>query len=549
AFALITELGLYIPQEIDRDARAKLTIIKTETDPCKSLSDSKISFKRRKRLYQCQCGVDNTEGRQGGKTREVGWANVGCRVWIRLTSTHDESDKDNPILLSIDEILGDFSHSASCLKTESMDRNPRIPLQPELRDFALSLIRKRLPLPQLRQQCRDWARTRWGVDAGDNSYRRVLTSHDSSSLYRTFAAESGISQQTAPENNLDLWFRSENPCPPDPRLTASCLSYIPCIPGESDRFSLVISTPEQQQLAWKYGHKKLVLMDLTFGFCNGRALLIILMVLDDRGKGLPVAEILFTAKKSAKAVHADYDKLILDKLLGLWKDGMGTNAAGESFEFVVGLTDNDARERFTLDKRFSAILILLCLFHVWQAWRNALNKYLRPIPQGDTRQTTRQRLGRFLMRLLKEITIYEDAIAEYNAEIAHFEQLAKRRDAASKTQSKAALAFLGYLKTYLKTRAFWFSPQDHNSREEAARRLGVPVSEVPRTTNHLESFNGRIKSSYFSPFIHSGRLPRIDYWVLILITLVLPTFFDAWAEKRDLSDYYSHMRKAAHPPT
>ncbi|KAJ7780378.1 hypothetical protein B0H14DRAFT_3507608 [Mycena olivaceomarginata] len=119
----------------------------------------------------------------------------------------------------------------------------------------------------------------------------------------------------------------------------------------------------------------------------------------------------------------------------------------------------------------------------------------------------------------------------------------KQRDDLSKKQASSALAFLGYLQSYLKTRDFWRS-WSLAGQEEAARLLGVPISRVPRTTNHLESFNGRIKDRYFSPYIHSGRLPRVDYWVLLLITEVLPKFFDEWAEKRDLKDYYSDMRKA-----
>ncbi|KAJ6471152.1 hypothetical protein C8R47DRAFT_1297986, partial [Mycena vitilis] len=546
AFALISDLGLHIPKEIDRDARSKLTIVKTESDKSKSATNPEITFRRRRRLFQCQCGTDHTAGRQGGKDREIAWPNVGCSVWIRLVSTHDERDEKNPILLTIDEIAGNFSHSAACLATETMDRNPRIPLHPELRKHALSLLEMRLPLPQMRHQCRTWAHKRWGTLAGNSSFRYVLTSYESSSLYRTIAAKSGIPQRTAPENNLDLWFRSVNPIPPDPRLTASCLSYTPCVPGVSERFCLVLSTPEQQLLAWKFGHQKLMLMDLTFGFCNGRALLAILMVIDDQGKGLPVAQILFTAKKEAKAVHADYNKEILDELIGAYKTGMGTNVAGEEFHVEVGITDNDPRERYALDNRFHLILLLLCIFHVWQAWRNALNKYLRPIPQGDDRQSVRRRLGRFLMRLLKEINVFEEAIAAYNEEVAHFTQLGRQRNPLAKSQSKSALAFLAYLQSYLKHRDFWRS-WSLAGAEEAARRLGVPVSQIPRTTNHLESFNGRIKGTYFAPHIHSGKLPRIDLWILLLITAVLPTFFDDWAEKRETKVYFSQMRQAAPP--
>jgi hypothetical protein len=57
--------------------------------------------------------------------------------------------------------------------------------------------------------------------------------------------------------------------------------------------------------------------------------------------------------------------------------------------------------------------------------------------------------------VFKVITVYEEAIHEYNDEITHFEQLAKQRDQLSKSQAKAALAFLAYLQAYLKVRDFW----------------------------------------------------------------------------------------------
>jgi hypothetical protein len=351
---------------------------------------------------------------------------------------------------------------------------------------------------------------------GDSSHRYILADHESTSLYRTVARESGIPQRTAAQDNLHLWFNSDKPCPPDPRLSASCISYCPYIPGVTERLSIILTTPEQKLLAWKFGHKKQILMDLTFGVCSGRALLAILMALDDENKGLPVAFMMFTAKKQTKAVHADYDKALLEEQLKLWKEGMGKNDAGELFEVTVGSTDNDPRERHGLRANWSNILLLLCLFHVWQAWRNALNKYLRVIPKGPERQSTRQHIAKFLMRLLKEITDYDEAISEYNQKVLHFKTLAKARSPIAKDQSKGALAFLTYLQRYLNVRDFWKS-WSLAGAEEAARQMGVPLSSIARTTNPLESFNGRLKGVYFAPYMHSGRLPRIDHWILTMI--------------------------------
>ncbi|KAJ7153245.1 hypothetical protein C8R46DRAFT_830330, partial [Mycena filopes] len=523
AFQAFTDFSLHLPNEINRDARSKLVIVTSLRDSVNSVDKSR-KLTRYRAIYQCQCGADHTSGRLASKKREMAWENVECGCWFRITTTHYEPSKDisTHVLLTIDEILGDFTHSAVCLETDVMDRNPRIPLHPLVREHALSLLRKNIPLAQLRQQCREFSHARWGVQVGDASHRYVLTDYESTSLYRTIARESGIPQRSTAQDNLHLWFNKDKPQPPDPRLSAACVAYSPYIPGETERFSIILMTPEQKLLAWKFGHRRQVLMDLTFGVCNGRALLAIMMGLDDENKGLPLAFMLFTAKKDTKAVHADYNKVLLEGQLRLWKEEMGMNDAGELFEPLVASTDNDPRERHGLRENWASIILLLCLFHIWQAWRNGLNRYLRVIPKGPQRQQTRSHLARFLMRLLKEITDYDVAVAEYNAQVLHFKTLAKAR--GGKEQSKGGLAFLTYLQAYLKSREFWKS-WSLAGVEEAAARMGVPVSEISRTTSPLESFNGRLKGAYFAPYMHSGRLPRIDYWILKMITTVLPEFF------------------------
>jgi hypothetical protein len=62
------------------------------------------------------------------------------------------------------------------------------------------------------------------------------------------------------------------------------------------------------------------------------------------------------------------------------------------------------------------------------------------------------------MRLLKEITNYEEAINAYNIELQYFKVLSTGRiDALSKKASKGGLVFLAYLKTYLNIQGFWLS--------------------------------------------------------------------------------------------
>ncbi|KAJ7183914.1 hypothetical protein C8R46DRAFT_1210048 [Mycena filopes] len=356
-------------------------------------------------------------------------------------------------LLTIDEIIGDFTHSAECQMLDEMDKNPPIPLHPELRAEALSLLRLRVPLAQLKQLGRVWAQTKWGAAVGDASYRFVLNDHETTLFYRTLARERGIAQ-APPQNNIDL-----------------CLHVSQTTPDPEGRFSIILCSPEQRLAAWRYGHKKQVLMDLTFGVCSGRVLLAILMAIDKNNHGVPIGQIIFTARKSAKAVHADYNGQLLKDVLGKYKAGLGKNAEGEEFTMEVASTDNDPRERFGLRETWLGVYLLLCMFHTWQAWRNGLNKHLRVIPEGDNRQEIRRRLGKFLMRQLKEICNYEEAIAAYNSELAYFKSLAKKRDKLSKLQAKGGMAFLAYFQSYLQVRAFWES-WSLAGVMEAARHMG-----------------------------------------------------------------------------
>jgi len=140
-------------------------------------------------------------------------------------------------------------------------------------------------------------------------------------------------------------------------------------------------------------------MDGTFGITSARVLLFILMAIDDHFHGVPIAYILFSAREEAKATHADYNTQILTELLQRFKVGMGQNAAGEEFEVRVGITDNDIRERNALSTVWPNIHLLLCMFHVWQAWRNRLNRCVSHIPEGPDRKDTWKHLASFMMRL------------------------------------------------------------------------------------------------------------------------------------------------------
>ena len=238
-------------------------------------------------------------------------------------------------------------------------------------------------------------------------------------------------------------------------------------------------------------------------------------------KGIPVVFIHFTAQKSTIATHADYNSNLLEDLLLKWKHEMGKNPAdGGDFNIRVVLMDNDTREHKALSKVYPNAILLLCWFHITQAWHNTLNWKLQVIPRGDDHQKTRCSLVEFLLELLKNIYHFEDPIELYNKQLFHFQELAKKSVPISQKKSQGSLAFLSYFHTYIKMKDFWhaWSPAGFF---EASKLLGVTEVFLPHTTNHLESFNHHIKSCYFASYQHSRWLPHIDVWVLILIMKVL----------------------------
>ena len=301
-----------------------------------------------------------------------------------------------------------------------MSKDPIIPLHPDVREYALSLLRNLVPIGRVWLLCHSWAKDRWGDSAGNAQHRFVLAEYEPTSLYRTLRREGGIPERSCAVDNLDCWFRDLDPNPPSPYLTASLLFYRPLGEGNLDRLELILATERQRQMAWKFGHRKMMLMDGTFGVCSTCVLVFFLMVVDDRNVGVPVATIIFMPKKDAKAGHASYDGPLLCDLLQQWVNRMGTNDAGETFDLRVGMTDNDTRERFALTQIWPNSLLLLCVFHIWQAWRNGMNHYLSCIPKGEARQEVRGQLGQFLMRLLKNITDYPTALNAYNQQINVF---------------------------------------------------------------------------------------------------------------------------------
>ncbi|KAF8884179.1 hypothetical protein BD779DRAFT_1537830 [Infundibulicybe gibba] len=166
AFDLFSRLGLHFP---DSYTGSKMTIQRSDT---KSVGNGK-KYTRWTRLYQCLCRTNNDQGRHASKKRQD---DVKCSMYARVITTQDDGD-----LLAFNEISGILDHNAACIEQIQTSRGPIIPLHPELRAHALSLLRAHTPVGRVRSLCRDWARERWGTAPGNATHRYILKEYESTS--------------------------------------------------------------------------------------------------------------------------------------------------------------------------------------------------------------------------------------------------------------------------------------------------------------------------------------------------------------------------------
>ncbi|KAG0707973.1 hypothetical protein DFH29DRAFT_994602 [Suillus ampliporus] len=207
AFKLLSSLGLHIPDEIQCDVRSKYSIHSTDHKEVKGkVKNSHHIYTHCTQIYQCLCGTDHQAGKRPSKDQQIGWENITCISWIKIVSTHDDMDKNSKKMLCIDEIAGIFDHTEACESLLEMDCNPQIGLHPEIRTFALSLVKLQVPITQLQQCCHEFAKDKFGDAPGNTHHRFILNDHETTSLYHTYFAELGVPQRLAAKENLKKWF-------------------------------------------------------------------------------------------------------------------------------------------------------------------------------------------------------------------------------------------------------------------------------------------------------------------------------------------------------
>lgn len=93
--------------------------------------------------------------------------------------------------------------------------------------------------------------------------------------------------------------------------------------SQNDRFEVCISTKEMRDATWKHAHHGQIHLDGTFGVCNKKVLLFIVMAVDEANRGVPLAFFLFSAPSGNKHTAAGYDTAVLERMLSVWKHSLG----------------------------------------------------------------------------------------------------------------------------------------------------------------------------------------------------------------------------------
>ena len=272
--------------------------------------------------------------------------------------------------MNILQIRGYFKHNQAC-REAGLARLPTRPLHPTVLDVALSQMKDGATLDAIQA----WNRELYTVrgypgqpcDLMDSPYRWLLKDTDMRSIYRQHSRAIGINVTSPDYVNVDSWLNPESP-EHKPDLAKAVFHYS-ARTAKDDRFEICIANGEMKDAAWKYAHKSQVVLDGTFGICDKKILLFILMAVDEKRKGIPLAFLLFSAPGGNQKTCAGYNTEIIAKLLTEWRHSLGSRN-GELFDVHVAITDTNLMERGALVLVFPMIWLLICKFHLRQSWRN-----------------------------------------------------------------------------------------------------------------------------------------------------------------------------------
>ncbi|KAF7797218.1 hypothetical protein EIP86_008410 [Pleurotus ostreatoroseus] len=309
-------------------------------------------------LYQCDCGYDHKAAGHKRRLTAVGF--TGCLAHAEVLY----QQRTHHVLY----VKGFFEHNQGC-QDAHLDRFPARPVHPAVYRVALDQLKVGASLAEIQEMNRYKYKTRTYPGQTDNldssPYRWLLQKSDTRSLYRQYNRLQGINVSIHDYINVDEWLDENSPSY-NPTIKAAVFHYA-ARAQRGDRFEVCVATAEMKEAAWRYAHRSQIILDGTFGICQKKLLLFIVMGLDRKRRGVPIAFLLFTPPAGNRFTAGGYNTDILEKLLHSWVSSLGIRN-GEVFTVLVAITDTDLKERGALVRVFSSIWLLICKFHLRQCW-------------------------------------------------------------------------------------------------------------------------------------------------------------------------------------
>ncbi|KAJ7588293.1 hypothetical protein C8J56DRAFT_1026242 [Mycena floridula] len=394
-------------------------------------------------------------------------------------------------------------------------------LHPSVFEVALSQLVTGVPLTQIQKRNPDLINSRGYPGMDDDSKHvkcRWLFQHsDTRSLYRQFSRLNGVKMEQKPHININNWLNPDSAS--YNKEFAKAVFHYHAQASKGERFEVSVAMKEMHEAAWKYGHHKQILLDGTFGLCNKKLLLFIVMGIDDEGHSVPLSFIFFSAPSENRHTAAGYNTDVLERLIEKRKVSIKKFGGDRKFCLWVAGTDTDLKERAALIHVFPDILLLICWAHLQRSWRNHRNKSLKGKAPG-------------LKEMRSRIKAVEDELVKSTTFLAAQTIVAKAKEFVTQNQPdlleaaySGALVHLEYLSSYWLMKNLWTSWSDYG-HYAAANKLGCTFDQVALTTNHLESFNNVLKHKYIQQQQHGGRRLRVDVLLHYLITDMLPSIFE-----------------------
>jgi hypothetical protein len=349
------------------------------------------------------------------------------------------------------------------------------------------------------------------------SHHWLLRTGDTQSLYRQFNRMQGIKVTEHAHLNIHDWLDEQSP-QYHPTLAKAIFHYS-ARTNKDERFEACVAIKEMSEASWTYGHRSQIILDGTFGVCDKKILLFIMMAIDENRKGVPLAFLFFSAPSRNQHMAGGYNTEVIAKLLQKWKGSLGTHN-GEEFAAAVAIMDTNLKEQAALACVFPQIWLLICKFHLRQSWRNHCNKILKGNSQAHL--DVKNRL-RHMEEMLVRTSSIEEARNIISNEAGALEVM-RDDDKHAEIAEKGINHLTNYLLGYWTTDALWQSWSDFG-RHVAASILKCPFEGVLLTTNHLESFNGLLKRKHLRQWQRSGHRLRLDVLLKLLVTKVFPAIF------------------------